>query len=407
MARIKDLWLTAKKDSETGERRRTLRYGRGRRWLLEYRDPTGATRTETFERRPDAEARLTDVKADVQRGEYIDPRRGRVLFRDLSTTWLEGELVEPTTLMTLRYKVNGLNEVFGDYPVGDILTSKCRQWRAARARQVAPGTVNGELWLLTAILDLAVEDDMIRKNPAKGLDRLPNPRLAFDLWPLATVRAILDNLAEQCHVVWPVAALAFGVGERQGEAFAAAVEDIDFLRRKVYVNRQLLVTGNGLAFGPPKRGSYGWIPVEQELLDRLAAHIAKYPPREVTLPWVGKGAKPGEERTVQLLSTGPRGRPLRRETFNGHWVKALVAAGVTPAGKKTGIHILRHAFASYLLAEGKPITVVQARLRHKRLAETYETYAHVTFEEQLEGAIASVFRSAPVPSGSVPVPARR
>ncbi|MBM7788902.1 tyrosine-type recombinase/integrase [Tenggerimyces flavus] len=400
MARVKDLWFNARSDSN-GERVPTKRHGRGKRWLVEYRDPVGKLRTEAFNRKPDAERRLVDISADVQRGEYIDPRRGQTAFRELAKSWLEGEAVAPSSAASFRHKIERLNETFGDYPVGEILPSKCRQWRKARAELVAPGTLNLELWLLTAILDLAVEDDMIRKNPAAKLERLAKS-YTFALWDLPTITRILDHVRANAPNYAPVGELAYGAGLRRSEGFGIGVDDIDFLRREVHVRQQLLrINGVGFVFAPPKRNSVGTVPVPQELLDRLAARLATFEPREVTLPYVGKGIKAGQTRTVRLLVAGRRGALARTESWTTAWNASLKANGITPSGHKTGVHILRHAYASYLIAMGLPMTVVQVRLRHARLAETYETYAHLTFEEQIEDAIARVFRSAPVPPRSV------
>lgn len=408
MARIKDLWFNARPDPATGERVKTRKHGRGKRWLVEYDDPTGRILTKAFDRKPDASDFLTNVAADVQRGEYIDPRLGRKLFRDLAEDWSAGRVIAETTAGREASITRQLVGVFGDYPIGEILPSLVRRWFAGRTKVVVPATANTELWQLTSILELAVEDDMIRKNPAGKIDRLPKGRPAVTPWSLATIRGILDHFAEQSPHLWPIPALAAGAGLRQGEAFGVAVDDIDFLRRTLKVQRQIQrINGRGSVFAPPKRNSTGTVPLEVELVEKLARHVERYPPLEVTLPWVERGAKPGETRTVRLLTYGRRGAVLARGTFNEHhWASAARAVGIVADGN-AGIHQLRHAYASYLLAEGQPITVVQARLRHRRLAETYETYAHLTSEEVVVDAIASLFRSGPVPSGSVSVTEHR
>jgi integrase len=112
----------------------------------------------------------------------------------------------------------------------------------------------------------------------------------------------------------------------------------------------------------------------------------------VTLPWVGPGAREGETRTVRLVAYGARGGVLKRGDYNrAKWRPALGAAGLTPDGKRTGIHMLRHAYASYLIAEGLPITAVAGRMRHS-LKETVETYGHRVEGERIDNEIASVFR---------------
>ena len=43
----------------------------------------------TFATKRDAERVLADAVVDQSRGEWVDPREGRVLFRDYATVWLE------------------------------------------------------------------------------------------------------------------------------------------------------------------------------------------------------------------------------------------------------------------------------------------------------------------------------
>ena len=387
MASVVDQWWT-KRD---GRRVKTKRYGCPKRWLVRWRDPSGRQRSKAFERKVDAEAWRDQVATEIRRGEYVDPRGGRMLFRELADQWLRSRIASRTTLEGERRKVRMLVDHFGDYPIGEIRPSMVRAWAASR--RVAPTTLRYELWVLGAILQTAVDDDLIRRSPVDKV-RLPQaPRRQIEPWPLETIRAILD--AHPSHVA-PVAWLGAGAGLRQGEAFAVSVDDIDWLRREIRVERQLLRLDDGLAFGPPKRGSVGVVPLPAELVDLLAAHVAEHEPVEVTLPWLAPDARPGETRTVRLLCTGRRGAPLRRDEYNRRvWVPALRAAGVEPAGKATGHHMLRHCYASYLLAEGKPITVVQARLRHRTLEETVRTYAHLVPDaesERMKDAIASLFR---------------
>ncbi|MFL6114822.1 MAG: hypothetical protein ACJ786_26265 [Catenulispora sp.] len=53
------------------------------------------------------------------------------------------------------------------------------------------------------------------------------------------------------------------------------------------------------------------------------------------------------------MFTDTKGHAIRRDRFNGSaWHRALPACGITPAGKSTGIHQLRHHVASLLLAHG-------------------------------------------------------
>src|SRR6185312_12305137 len=77
-----------------------------------------------------------------------------------------------------------------------------------------------------------------------------------------------------------------------------------------------------------------------------------------------------------LIFTNTKGHAIRRDNFNeSAWHRALRARGITPAGKSTGIHQLRHHVASMLLSQGLSIAEV-AEVLGDTVQEVSETYAH-------------------------------
>jgi len=104
-----------------------------------------------------------------------------------------------------------------------------------------------------------------------------------------------------------------------------------------------------MTFSPPKGGKERDVPLPDAVALRLSAHIAAFPPAAVSLPWKVPEGRPV---TVRLLVTTPQSRPVHRSAFNiSRWQPALKAAGI-PAGRESGMHALRHYYASALLARG-------------------------------------------------------
>lgn len=73
------------------------------------------------------------------------------------------------------------------------------------------------------------------------------------------------------------------------------------------------------------------------------------------------------------MFTREGGLPITRQLFGHTWRPAAVAAGL-PAG--TGMHALRHYYASLLIRYGESVKTVQARLGHASATETLDVYSH-------------------------------
>lgn len=71
---------------------------RNGRWRARYRGADGRERSRTFDRKTEAERWLTSVKADLLRGEWTDPRQGRVTFGEWCERWAAtGTDLRPST----------------------------------------------------------------------------------------------------------------------------------------------------------------------------------------------------------------------------------------------------------------------------------------------------------------------
>lgn len=155
--------------------------------------------------------------------------------------------------------------------------------------------------------------------------------------------------------------LAAGTGLRQGEVLGVTTSRLNFLRRSLTVDRQLvLLPGRPPYLAPPKTAaSRRTVPLPDVVLDALAGHPAAFP--------AGEGDS--------LIFTAPDGAGIRRNRFSeGAWLPAVERAGLP---KGTHFHDLRHFYASLLIRHGESVKVVQARLGHASASETLDTYSHL------------------------------
>jgi integrase len=333
------------------------------KYRARYRDTSGREHARHFARKVDAQRWLDEVTAAVVTGQYVDPRAGRVTFREYAEQWRTAQVHRPSSqahieTMLRRHAYPAL----GERPLSSILPSEVQAWGKGLAsgdgghRALAPATVGVVHSIVSSVFKAAVRDRRIMANPCDGT-RLPKVE-RVKVSPPTTEQVERLRDAFPMPELRTVVTFTAGTGLRQGEVFGLTVDRLNMLRREVTVDRQLVqVPGQPPRLGPPKtRASVRTVPLPQVVVDALAAHLAEFPP--------------GPEGLVFTLE----GRPVTRQAFGRLWRPAARSAGL-PEG--TGLHLLRHFYASLLIRYGESVKTVQARLGHATAAETLDTYSHL------------------------------
>jgi integrase len=399
MTHIEDRWFKAVTGADgKSTRERTARHGTGHRWRARYLDPDGRERSRSFATKVLAEKFLTEVEHSKIAGSYRDPDAGRISLRKYAAGWVRGYPEDSTRGEQVRRQLN-LHILPG---LGDVLLSQLGQ-RPSMVQQfltslpMGDGGASQVAITLSTILNAAVDDQLIGRNPCKVQSvRMPRqPRSKVTPWTQAQVESIRAGLPGRWQAVTDCGS---GLGLRQGEAFAIGPDEIDFLRRKVSVTRQVKRVNGRMWFSLPKGGKEREVPLAGHVALRLAAQIEAYPPVEVTLPWNEPGnlKKHGKPVTFLLLFT-KAGGSLNHSTFNTMaWRPARNAAGIGEGG----LHQLRHLFASALLAGGVDIKAVSEYLGHHDPAVTLRIYAHLmpSAEGRALRAIEAAFAEAHGPA---------
>jgi integrase len=161
--------------------------------------------------------------------------------------------------------------------------------------------------------------------------------------------------------------------------------------------RQLKRVRSRLVFGLPKNDKERRVPLPDSIAQAVKAHTEDCPPVEVTLPWEDPAGS--ELVTVRLLFTTPRRNTINRATFDQKsWHPALVGAGIVPT-RATGMHALRHFYASALLDAGESIKALAEYLGHADPAFTLRVYTHLmpSSEKRARLAIDTLFGRAQAP----------
>ncbi|MEV6735637.1 site-specific integrase [Streptomyces sp. NPDC051104] len=376
---------------------KTERYGVGLRYRARYVGPDGTEKSKSF---PDRQKRLAEqwlaqIEADMSRGQYIDPQAGRLTVRQHAERWLASLTMDPGTFVGTEQRIRlHVLPYLGSRTLGSLRPTHIREWlRKLQDAGVAPAYQRVIFANLSTMLTAAVDDRLIPENPCRSSSvRAPklDPRRIVP-WPRERVLAVRSALPEEYRAMVD---LAGGCGLRQGEVLGLAVEDVDFIDGVVNVIRQVKLIRNRPVFALPKGAKARTVPLPESVARAIEEHISQHPPAAVTLPW---RAVDGAPVTASLLFHRDQERPVNRNEFNRwSWRPALDAAGV-PRGRASGMHALRHFYASVLLDAGESIKAVSQYLGHHDPGFTLRTYTHLmpSSEKRTREAVNRAFADGP------------
>jgi integrase len=236
------------------------RFGRVRRlpsgrWQARYPGPDGIDRPapDTFENKTDADIWLTLKEAEIRSGDWVDPNAGAVLVADYGATWIEERPgLRPKTVRLYRYLLRAhIAPYFPATTVADLKIGAVRRWRKKLLdNSVSPVTAAKAYRLLRAIMNTALDDGLIRRNPCriKGAGSEDSPERP--VLTVAQVYALADAIGSRYAALILLATFA---SLRWAELAALRPEDIDLKACTVRVTRQIdYLPGGGHSYGPPK-----------------------------------------------------------------------------------------------------------------------------------------------------------
>lgn len=385
---IQDRWYKTETDAAGNKRRvRTERYGTGKRYRARYVAPDGSEKSQSFpdKQKRKAEAWLSTIEADMNRGAYIDPKSARTTFRQYAERWLAAQTTDVSTQTSAeRYLRLHAYPFIGSRPLGSFKPEHIRKWLRELEDKGIPGGYAVHIYgTVRGVLSAAVDDGYLTKNPCSARSVKPPSRDARRVtpWLPERVAAVRAALPARFQAATDVGA---GCGLRQGEIFGLAEDAVDFESETVHVTRQVKLIRGRPVFAPPKGNKERDTPLPAMVASSLLSHMSRYESVSVTLPW---RALDGPPVTHRLIFTGSRGSVIRSKDFNvRYWKWALVAAGVLPrpeegeepeAAREHGMHALRHFYASVLLEAGENIKAVSEYLGHADPAMTLRVYAHL------------------------------
>lgn len=389
-------------------RKRTWTTGKGvekTAWVVDYVDTKGKRRLKTFAKKKDADAFAATASMEVREGVHVADR-DTVTVKKAGEFWIatgEGEGLERSTLNQRKRHLKYHIEPF----IGDTLLSKVdpRAFQdTLRAEGRSPAMVKKALGSLGSIFADAIERKLTTRNPVRdmrrsrqGKERRAEKRqkgrlkVGEDIPTREEVKALVAALSGRWR---PILLTAIFAGLRSSELRGLRWQDVDLDARTISVHQRADEFGE---IGRPKsEAGERTIPVPPMVVNALKEWKLGY-----SRPVIGRddegNAIREDARPAHLVFANGAGKvESHANIVNRGLIPAMIAAGVTVdtgkrddegrpvlAAKYTGLHALRHFYASWLINRpqdgglGLPLKVVQERMGHSSITMTADVYGHL------------------------------
>jgi integrase len=316
-----------------------------------------------------AQRELRHVLADVERGTWRSRKDVEApaelapmpTFHEFAERWwARNELRwQPATVADYRWRLEQhLLPFFADYQLDAITFDLVERYIDVKLREdepLAPRSINMTLTLMAAILEVAVERELIPRNPAKGKHRRAPERAprrtyldrAEQIAALLAAGSELDASArrDRQHISRrAVLATLMFAGLRIGELCGLRWRDVDL------AGGRLWVTDAKTDAGVRK------VEIRGALRDELAVVRARS--RHTGPDDYVFATRTGARSSRENMRTRVLARAVKRAN------EQLVDAGLSPLPERLTPHSLRRTFASVLYALGEDPGVVMDEMGH-------------------------------------------
>jgi integrase len=289
-------------------------------------------------------------EAEIRKGDWLNPDAGEIAFTEYATSWVaERPHLRPKTVQLyeglVRLHLVPVLAALGVVTVADIKEPTVRKWRKKLLDSgVGPVTVAKAYRLLKAIMNTAVDDGLIKRNPCRidGAGQEHSPERP--VLTLTQVFALADAFTDRRYRL--LVLLAVFCSLRWGELAALSRSCVDTDAGIISVRASVVELARGpLVTGPTKSAAGNRdVTIPPFLLPDVVAHLADF-------------TSPGPRA---LVFVGPKGAQLRRSNFSRQWTQATAVAGLS------GFHFhdLRHTGNTLAGEAGATLRELMDRMGH-------------------------------------------
>lgn len=325
-------------------------------WWVRYFDAEGRKRREKAGRKSDAIALYQKRKADVRAGVKLPSNmrhQGEKLavLIDRAIDWYKSH--RPRSLRTAQKHLETAKADLGHIIAVNLMPADVDRWISSH-KDWTPATMNRYKATLGRALQLAVVDGHLDRNAARLVTARREMNMRVRWLTEDEENRIVKAIQERCPEQLPAFTIALHTGMRQSEQFSLTWDEIDFERRKIFLDKT-------------KNGTDREVPINRTCLAALE-ELKRVRQERI------RAGKPVNDHVFQS-SRYPGQRLLNPR----QWFPDVVNAAKV---KDFRWHDCRHTFCSRLAMRGVDLRTLMELAGHKTISVTAR-YAHLAPEHNI------------------------
>lgn len=339
------------------------------------------------------------VKKDLENNLMTGAAIKKMTLNSLFETYLETRKITDSSKLAYRTVWDcRVKNSLGNYRVVQIRTSDIKAYYNKLSNDgYSHSSIKLVHSLIYPTLELAVNDDIILKNPVKGAwgdygkERVEKKALTLSQEKLLLSFVKSNNIY---NLYYPMLVIMLGTGVRCGELLGLTWNDVNMEERKVTINQQLLYKdyGDGYKFHvskPKTSSSTRTIPMTQEVYqafqEQWQLHLIQEKQNKIV-------EVDGYKDFIFTTKTGKPFMPCFINTTLYHIVDTYnqekqEQAEVFP---KISAHTMRHTACTRMAEKGMDIKVLQYIMGHANITVTIQVYNHIADITRVEKEIAKM-----------------
>ena len=313
------------------------------------------------------------IQKDLDDG--IDTAGGKMTVCQLYQRYINSRAnVRKATVQGRNNLIEALkNDSLGNMSIDKVKLSEAKAWAYRMREKYAFSTIKNMKRSLNATFYLAIQDDLLRKNPFDFAltDVIDNDTKKKEALTDEQTKALLDFAKIDCtyKAYYPAIVILLNTGLRISEMCGLTLSDLDFDNRMIDINHQLKKDKDGYYIEPPKSDSgYRKVPMTDLVYEALQEVIRSRNNAQLIVI----------DGYSDFIFLNKQGYPMYNACYTTTFrnlakkyrkITQKELPNITP-------HIFRHTFCTNMANRGMTPTNLQYVMGHKSITMTLGYYAH-------------------------------